>query len=108
MTQRSDSAFWHDRAAMNVPDSLTARIENFAENAQAWQESLDLFRTESWLYVMLGQGLMPQGWHRLANLLDDKRLAQALQQQREAVAAQVAQMPAHGDFVRSYASDRGS
>ena len=108
LTQRSDSAFWRDRATMNVPDSLTARIENFAEHAQAWQESLDLFRTESWLSVMLGQGLMPLGWHRLANLMDDKRLAQALQQQREAVAAQVARMPAHGDFIRSYASDRGS
>ena len=106
LTRREDSPFWRSRAAMDIPDSLKARIENFAEHGQAWQESLDLFRTESWLYVMLGQGLMPRNWHRLASLIDDNRLKEMLNQQRGAISKKVDAMPAHGDFVANYAPDR--
>ncbi len=105
LTQRDDSDFWRSRSAMEVPASLEARIENFAEQGQAWQESLELFRTESWIYVFLGQGLAPRQWHRLASLMNSDRLKQALAQQRDAISAQVAAMPSHGDFVSSYAPD---
>ena len=108
VTQREDSDFWRSRASMDVPDSLKARIENFVEQGQAWQESLDLFRTESWLYVMLGQGLMPKSWHRLASLMDSTRLKQTLEHQRLAIASKVEAMPRHGDFIRQYAADRGA
>ena len=102
-TGRDDSEFWRSRASMAIPDSLRARIESFTENGQAWQESLDLFRTESWLYVMLGQGLEPQSWHKVASLIDRDRLLATLADHRRAIAARVRQMPTHGDFIASYA-----
>ena len=91
---------------MAVPDTLKARLENFAEHAQAWQDARELFRTESWLYVMLGQGLMPRHWHQLAGLMDDKRLIEILGQQKDAISAQVAEMPSHSQFIASYAPER--
>ena len=106
LTKRDDSEFWRSRTEMAVPDTLKARLENFAEHAQAWQDARELFRTESWLYVMLGQGLMPRHWHRLAGLMDDKRLIEILGQQKDAIAAQVAEMPSHSQFIASYAPER--
>ena len=91
---------------MDIPDSLKARIENFSAQGQAWQDALELFRTESWIYVMLGQGLMPRRWHRLASLVDSERLMGTLARQKEAIAARVAGMPGHGEFITSYAADR--
>ncbi|MBX7536178.1 tryptophan 7-halogenase [Qipengyuania sp. GH1] len=106
LTKRADSEFWRSRAAMDIPATLKARLENFTEHAQAWQDAHELFRTESWLYVMLGQGLMPRHWHRLAGLMDDKRLIEILVQQRDAISSRVAEMPAHGQFIASYAAER--
>ncbi|MBK63660.1 MAG: tryptophan halogenase [Altererythrobacter sp.] len=106
LTQRGDSEFWRSRAEMDIPDSLKARIENFSAQGQAWQDALELFRTESWIYVMLGQGLMPRRWHRLASLVDSERLMGTFARQKEAIAARVAGMPGHGEFITSYAADR--
>ena len=105
VTDRDDSEFWRSRAAMDIPDSLKARLENFAKHGQAWQESLDLFRSESWLYVMLGQGMMPQNWHRLASLMDGPKLLHLLAERRSAIAHRVAAMPTHAQFLRQYAPE---
>ena len=105
LTNRDDTAFWRSRAAMDVPDSLKARLQSFAEHGQAWQESLDLFRSESWLYVMLGQGMMPRNWHRLASLMDGPKLLHLLAERRSAIAHNVAAMPTHAQFLRQYAPE---
>ena len=102
LTQRTDSDFWRYMATMPIPDSLQARIDAFAQDAQAWQGPEDLFRVESWVQVMLGQRLEPANWHRLGALMGDGRLARELAAQQQRIAAQIGSMPAHGDFVARY------
>ncbi|MHA6317670.1 tryptophan halogenase family protein [Altererythrobacter sp. CAU 1778] len=102
LTQRDDSEFWRSRREMRIPHTLRARIDSFRENAQAWQEGQDMFRVDSWLQVMLGQGLDPQSWHRLPHLMSDGRLRRTMQDQREAISARVEAMSSHAEFLRTY------
>jgi len=95
LTRREDSPFWRQMRDMDIPDSLAQRIAMFAEHGEAWQAADDLFRVDSWLQVMLGQGLQPQNWHRIAALMPAERLHGSLEAMRNDITAKVAQLPAH-------------
>ncbi|WP_308911125.1 tryptophan halogenase family protein [Pseudokordiimonas caeni] len=102
LTERDDSPFWRYCRDMSIPDSLAERIALFRETAQAWQAPDDLFRVDSWLQVMIGQRLEPKSWHKQALLMTPGRLEQTLATMRERVAATVAGLPTHQQFIDSY------
>jgi tryptophan halogenase len=102
LNARTDSDFWKDRAAMSVPDSLQARIDLFRESGVTFQGGGELFRVDSWVQVMMGQGLQPGGWHRLAGLMSQEDLGGALDGLKKTVDHTVAQMMTHDAFVKQY------
>lgn len=102
LTEREDSPFWQRMRGMEIPDTLAERITLFAQQAEAWQAADDLFRVDSWVQVMLGQRIMPQGWHRIGALMSEGRLRQALADLQTRIAGQVGALPPHGAFLRSY------
>ncbi|MFT4077071.1 MAG: tryptophan 7-halogenase [Asticcacaulis sp.] len=102
LTERADSAFWQDNAAMEVPESLKARIDLFRESGVAYSGTGELFRTDSWVQVMLGQRLEPQGWHRLAAFMSDQELTQALQGLKATVDDAVSKMMPQDAFLKQY------
>lgn len=102
LTDRDDSAFWRRCRTMEIPASLARRIALFRENAQAYQASDELFRVDSWVQVMLGQGNRPRGHHHLARLMPPGQLGHALGDLKANIAGRVAQMPAHQDFLQRY------
>jgi tryptophan halogenase len=87
---------------MPIPDSLAQRIDMFRENALAWQASDDLFRVDSWVQVMLGQRVRPRSFHRMGALMSEAQLKQALGNLKTNIAAAVARLPAHQDFLDRY------
>ena len=101
-TQRGDSPFWNYCRTMDVPDTLLHRIQLFRRNAQAFQKDGELFRVDSWVQVMLGQGIMPEGYHHIAQLMSDEALGKFLNGLRAMVAQNVAKLPAHQGFVDAY------
>lgn len=101
-TERSDSAFWRDRAAMAIPDSLAQRIDLFTQSGQAYQEATDLFRVDSWVQVLLGQRQEPRSWHLLGKFMDGGQLQTALTGLKGSIAAAVNRMPTHEQFLDSY------
>ena len=58
-TERRDSPFWRQCATMDIPDSLTQKIELFRETGRVFRKNEELFVENSWIQVMLGQGIMP-------------------------------------------------
>lgn len=101
-----DEPFWREHAARAVPDSLVERIEVYRESAMAWQGSDDLFRIDSWNAVMMGQGVMPRDYHRMPAMMPSADLERAFGDLRGGIAAKLANLPSHGDFVASYCSAR--
>ena len=102
LTERDDTSFWRSCRDMDIPDSLAERIELFRESGHIMQSSHDLFRVASWLYVMVGQGVMPKQFHYMGALLGEQQLRRALDSLQESIAAAVARMPAHKDFLEKY------
>ncbi|WP_337846609.1 tryptophan halogenase family protein [Sphingomonas sp.] len=102
VTDRRDSPFWRQCAAMEVPDSLAQKIELFRETARVFRRNEELFAENSWVQVMLGQGIEPKAWHPIAGRLNDDELDRLLGMIRQDVARTVAGLPAHAAYVARY------
>lgn len=102
LNRRSDSEFWKDMATMDIPDTLKHRLELFADTAIAYQNDLDLFRSDSWVQVMKGQGLESSGYHHVGRLLPKGQLMSALKARKLNIEKVINSMPTHANFVRDY------
>ena len=101
-TQREDTPFWRYCKHMEIPDSLARRIELFKQGAHAFQVEGELFRVDSWVQVMLGQGIAPRHYHPSARTLSGQELEKVLSGLRGAVRETVAKLPSHQDFIDRY------
>jgi tryptophan halogenase len=90
-----------------VPDSLAERIALFRESAQAYQAPDELFRTDSWVQVMLGQRLEPQAHHEFARLMRPDQLRGALASVARNIDDAVAALPQHQAFLDAYCGGVG-
>ena len=104
VTNRRDTQFWRDCSSMSIPPSLQHRIDLFRETGRVFRAPNELFAENSWIQVMLGQGIMPQQHHQSADLMGDAELSGFLNNIRSNVSKTVAQLPPHLDYVKRYAN----
>jgi len=101
-TERQDSDFWRTVAGMSVPESLTQKIELFRETGRVFRRNDELFQENSWVQVMMGQGIMPRSYHPIATKLSDAEMTKFLSTIRDNVAQTVAGLPDHEAYVARY------
>jgi tryptophan halogenase len=101
-TDRRDSEFWRYCAEMEVPDSLTQKIELFRDTGRVFRRNEELFAENSWVQVMMGQGIMPKSYHPIATKLSDAEMTKLLSTIRDNVAKTVAGLPDHPAYVARY------
>jgi tryptophan halogenase len=94
-----DEQFWSECRTMAIPDSLAERIALFRDGAHAYQAADELFRVDSWVQVMLGQGLMPHSHHAIGELVPSEPLRQALATLAAHIDAAVARLPTHSEYL---------
>jgi tryptophan 7-halogenase len=94
-----DELFWRERRETPLPESLAERIALWREQGRIVQEKGELFTEAAWQQVLIGQGIMPTGHHPLADQLSRDDLSGFLDTTRRSVAASVAAMPTHADFI---------
>lgn len=94
-TARDDSPFWDHVRTMPLPDTLARKIALFREKGRIFRYEDELFATPSWVAVLLGQGVMPEGYDPVIDALDEERVLAALLQMRQATATAVAGLPPH-------------
>lgn len=102
VTERDDSPFWDRCRTMEIPDSIANRIALFRDDARAYQTTDDLFKIDSWVQVLRGQRMEPRNFHQLARMMPPDELKKALADIKDSIAATVAKMPSHQQFIRSY------
>ena len=78
VTERDDSRFWRHCRSAQIPDSLQHRIDLFKETGRVFKVPTELFGENSWVQVMLGQGLLPEQYHPIVNMMDAKELEEFL------------------------------
>lgn len=101
-TQRNDSPFWNYCRTMPIPDSLQEAIALFREDGRYFRNGEDFFALPSWVQVMLGQGIVPKGYHPMVDEMPEERLLDHVESVRTMLAHAVAAMPTHQQWIDRY------
>lgn len=102
VTRRRDTPFWRAAAEMAIPATLQHRIDLFRETARVFRVPNELFAENSWVQVMLGQGIQPSSWHPVTRLMPDAELSGFLESIRSGVERGVRQLAPHQRYLDSY------
>jgi len=102
VTNRTDTPFWRHCRTMEIPESPQHRIDLFKETGQVFKVPTELFGENSWTQVMLGQGLSPEQYHPIVNMMDEQELRDFLGGIHGSVERLVSQLPEHQRFIDHY------
>ncbi|VUD59683.1 Flavin-dependent tryptophan halogenase PrnA [Thalassocella blandensis] len=102
VTERDDSQFWRYCKNMSVPDTLKHRLSLFEETGRIFRGEDELFASESWIQVMMGQGLIPKTYHPIVDLMPRQELQQFLNRLKEITRSKLNQLPMHEEFIDKY------
>lgn len=100
VNERTDSDLWKHVREMNILPSLRHRIELFRETARVFRTSDELFAENSWVQVMIGQGIIPRRYHPVADQMGIDELKRFLGDIRVKVQRTVAGLPSHLAYVQ--------
>lgn len=101
-TARDDSAFWNHCRQMEVPETLQRKMDLYLSNGRIVREADELFAEVSWLQVMNGQGLRPQGYHPLAEQTPLAEAQELLDHVKYVITRCVQVMPTQADFIAEH------
>jgi tryptophan halogenase len=101
-TERSDTPFWDHCRTMSVPDSLRETMELFRTDGRYFRNGEDFFALPSWVQVMLGQRIVPQGYHPMVDEMPEERLLDHVESMRAMLAHAVESMPTHQEWISRY------
>ena len=102
VTNRQDTPFWRYCRNMEIPETLAHRIELFRRTGRVFRLQNELFAENSWLQVMLGQGITPDHYHPVVDVMDDQELDKFLKQIKGQVDATLSRLPNHAAYVEEY------
>jgi len=97
-----DEPFWQQCRDMEIPASLQQRIAVFKNRGRLFIEDENLFKMDSWLAVMFGQGITPSNYDPLINRVDSNKATLFLNDTHQAFVRSTLKMPVHDEFVSRY------
>lgn len=99
VTQRTDSDFWNYVREMPVPDSLAERLALFASTGRFFMHGkAELFREESWVQVLIGQGLQARA-DPMVDLIPDDQIVDHLRDIEEVIADTAHRLLDHAAYI---------
>ena len=106
LNNRTGEPFWDACRAMTVPESLMQRLDLFRDGGVIPQRTDQLFGIQSWLQVMLGQGLQPRGHYPLAGNTKSDVLEPYLTDLRNHTRSKAASLPSHAAYLQDVLTAR--
>jgi tryptophan halogenase len=100
LTERDDAELWRYCRAMEVPESLQYKIDQFRAYGRLVSPGFELFQNPSWLAVHIGQCNWPERYDPLVDERDSVDAAARLGEIRRAVAGAAEAMPGHASYVQ--------
>ena len=98
-TERDDAPLWRQTRAMDIPPSLQHKIDLFRSNGRLFRHCNELFAESSWLQVLHGQRLRPQGYNPLVDLRREEDVAEMLAELERVIHHCVDHMPTQAEFI---------
>jgi tryptophan halogenase len=105
-TQRDDSPFWNHCRNMDIPVTLLHKIDLFSSNGRFFRDGNELFGDVSWVQVMHGQGIRPQGYNPLVDLRLKEEIRAYLGNVEAVVKKCVDVMPTHEEYIAQHCAAR--
>ena len=90
---------WRDCAAMDIPDTLRAKIDLFRTRGHISQREGDGFAPPSWTAIYDGLGVVSDGYDPLVLRHADADIRQMMQGRLDAISRVAGQLPAHETFI---------
>lgn len=100
--RRAGEPLWDYLRNMPAPDSLNHKLALFRARAAAPDYQFGLFSRDSWLSVLFGQGIEPEGRDPLADAFDLDLVDSRCADFRQRIDGAVASMGSHATFIRNY------
>ena len=69
---------------------------------RVFQQAGDVFAENNWTQVMLGQGLIPDQYHSIVDMMSDQELENFLLNLKQRTDSIVSQLPTHEEFIATY------
>jgi tryptophan halogenase len=101
VTERDDTPYWEYCKNMSIPDSLADKLELFRTRGEVKPRSGDLFSEVSWMAVLYGQGIVPEGYHPIADTMSEDDLDLTMSRIRQAILQRLGELPSHKQFIAS-------
>jgi tryptophan halogenase len=101
-TTRDDSPLWQYCANMQVPDTLSYRMNLFRSSGRVAFEDRELFVEPSWLSVFIGQGVWPRRYDPLADTIPLDTTRSQMRSLRGLIRQTAEAMPAHAAFIAEH------
>jgi tryptophan halogenase len=100
--RRIGEPLWDHVRSMTLPETLAHKLQLFRSRATLPSYQYGLFPRDSWLAVLIGQGIMPEGYDRLAEAFPLETLEERLAELRSRIQTNVAAMSSHHAFIADY------
>lgn len=104
VANQRDEPFWREMRTMAWPDSLSAKVEAFKSRGLLPDYDIGVFLPPSWLAVLVGQNIVPNGWDPRVDRLEPHVLSAKLAALRDDVRSTVDRTPDHMTFIRDAAA----
>jgi len=101
-TERDDTPFWKQCRDMPIPDELDENMRLFRNSGRFYRNAEEMFALTSWVQVMVGQHVLPQGYHPLVDQLSPDKLREFMASVQGVIANCVDAMPMHQAFIDRY------
>ncbi|WP_298160069.1 tryptophan halogenase family protein [Brevundimonas sp.] len=101
-TERDDTPLWRHVAAMDIPESLRWKMEQFRTRGRVFRYEDELFQETSWVAVLMGQGVRPERADPITEVLPLEITRQRLHDLRAAIRQGVERMPTHEGFIAAH------
>lgn len=102
VTEREDTPFWRHCKNMEIPSSLQHKLALFKESGRIFKKQADLFGETSWVQCLLGQGMEPEQYHPIVDVMSDDELQRFLDNAKTNTRKKVDNWPNHWDFIQHY------
>ncbi|QPQ56153.1 tryptophan 7-halogenase [Allosphingosinicella flava] len=97
-----EGPFWRECRDMAVPDTLRDKIDRFRAHGYVSREHEELFTEAGWVQVLLGQGIVPESHHPLADAIGEADLKGFLADMERLLRHEAGRMPLHADFIAAH------
>ncbi len=98
---RDGEPFWDEVRHMDLPDTLSAKLEQWRASGHIHREHEELFTEVGWFQVLAGQGVEAEGYNPVADAMSEPDLRAMLDGLEATLSRQASALPRHLDYLQS-------